>query len=70
MNIGDEVQCNYTKCEGKVFIVARIHESNNCASKKLIVAHLKGDESREIKGNIIDGVNYGIDSSWFSLKIS
>ena len=62
---GDEVSCSYSGCERDVFIVARVHESNNCKSGFIVAAHLKGSPDREIKGTVIDGVNYGIDSGWF-----
>lgn len=64
-SIGDEVTCSFTGCSNSFFIVARIHSADICASRVLIVAHLKGDPKREIKGNTIDGINYGIDSGWF-----
>lgn len=65
-SVGDDVESNYKGCKGFVFTVARVHENNSCASKCSIVAHLKGDPSKEIKdGTVIDGVNYGIDSGWF-----
>lgn len=62
---GDEVESNYKGCEKNIFVVARVHTSDSCASKLLVVAHLKGDASREIRGTTIDGINYGIDSGWF-----
>ena len=62
---GDEVSCSFQGCERDTFVVVRVYECNNCYSKYMVVAHLKGDPSREIKGTIIDKVNYGIDSSWF-----
>jgi len=64
-SVGDEVQCNYKGCTRDIFVVARIHAANSCASRVLIVAHLKGDQNREIKGVELDGINYGIDSGWF-----
>lgn len=62
---GDTVSCSFKGCTGSEFMVARVHSSSNCYSKWLVVAHLKGDKAREIKGTIIDGINYGIDSGWF-----
>lgn len=62
---GDTVECSYTGCAGHKFVVLRYHSSNSCHSRWLIVAHLEGAPEREIKGTIIDGVNYGIDSGWF-----
>lgn len=62
---GDEVESNYKGCEKNIFVVVRVHTSDSCASKFLVVAHLKGDTTREIRGTTIDGINYGIDSGWF-----
>ncbi len=67
MNPRDFVKCSFRGCEKGQFVVARVHTSNNCYSGKLVVAHLEGDPAREIKGTIIDGVNYGIDASYFSV---
>lgn len=63
---GDEVSCSFRGCAKDAFEVVRVHASNNCQSGYLVVAHLKGDPARDIRGTIIDGVNYGIDSGWFS----
>lgn len=64
--VGDEVECSYKGCKGSIFIVARIHQNDSCYSRVSIVAHLKGYPEREIKDGLhIDGINYGIDSSWF-----
>lgn len=68
VEIGDEVVTNFFNCSGFDFVVARIHRSNHCQSGFLVVAHLKGDPSREIRGTVIDDVNYGIDSFWFKKK--
>lgn len=65
IGIGDEVNCEYQGCAGHTFVVVRIHSTNSSFSRFMIVAHLKDDSSREIQGTIIDGVNYGIDASWF-----
>jgi hypothetical protein len=51
----------------EVFVVSRVHENDSCASKFSVVAHLKGDPDREIRGTNIDGVNFGVDSGWFKL---
>jgi len=67
MNPGDIVSCSFKGCERQRFVVARIHTSNNCYSGRMVVAHLEGDPSREIKGTIIDSINYGVDSSYFSV---
>ena len=63
--VGDEVSCAYQGCAGHTFVIDRIHATNSSYSKFMVVAHLKEDKSREIQGTIIDGVNYGIDASWF-----
>lgn len=65
-NPGEEVTTEFHEnCIGQTFVVARVHSANNCGSKFLVVAHLKGFPDREIKGVIIDEVNFGIDSAWF-----
>lgn len=66
---GDPVSCSYQGCVGNKFTVAKVHTSNNCMSGFLVVAHLKGAPDREIKGTIIDNVNYGIDATYFNLLI-
>lgn len=63
----DEVVCSFQGCSGSKFTVARVHTCNNCMSGFLVVAYLKGAPDREIKGTIIDGVNYGIDAGWFTV---
>ena len=62
---GDEVECSFKGCKNDTFIVARVHKCSSCGSQALVVAHLKGDPEREIKGMIIDEINYGLDSGWF-----
>ncbi len=66
LNPGDKVTCSYQGCGGQTFVVVRTHTSNSCHSKILVVAHLEGDPKREIKGTIIDDINYGVDSGWFA----
>jgi hypothetical protein len=67
VQVGDEVTCSYPQCEGHTFVVSKVSESNNCYSKFLVVAHLKGSPDREIRGIVIDGIHYGIDMSYFKL---
>ena len=65
---GDIVITDFTGCQGHDFEVVRVHSTNGSFSRFMVVACLKGNKNREITGRIIDGINYGIDSSWFKLK--
>ena len=64
---GDIVSCSFKGCTSLKFVVVRTHSSNACYSGVLVVAHLIENPDREIRGTVIDGVNYGIDSSYFEV---
>lgn len=66
-NPGDMVSCSFPGCGKNKFTVARVCTANNCGSGFMVAAHLQGSPDREIRGTVIDGINYGIDAGWFTL---
>lgn len=69
LKINDEVECTaYPQCAGQTFIICEITPWPHCESGFMVVAFLKGDPERKIKGFQKEGIDLGpagIDSNHF-----
>jgi hypothetical protein len=70
LRMGDEVTTSWhDNCDGNVFIVCEITPYEYCDSGYMVVAHLKGDPERKIRGFQKEGFVKpgpdGLDANWF-----
>lgn len=70
LKIGDEVTTNiYPKCVGQVFVIEEMNEYAACDSGVIILAHLKDDPERKLRGFQKEGYVQlkpeGLDANWF-----
>ena len=73
LNMGDEVETDaYPQCKGQTFVICEMNPwPGGCESGVMVVAHLKGDESRKLKGFKKEGADLGpegLDANWFKKK--
>jgi hypothetical protein len=71
LKMGDEVETDlYPQCAGHTFIICQMTPWEHCASKVMVLAHLKGNPERKLVGFKKEGRDLGpegIDAGHFKL---